>query len=107
MSGENSGGSTPTGELPNAKQSSEGDEDAADESGATTTSPRYRWKGLSTLVSLFLVVFYPAFLVVQNAGYLSAPDGTVMGVLTFSWLVAIAYAVGTDIMKDVQEIRGG
>lgn len=74
-----------------------------DDAGTTTT--RYRWKGLSTVVALFLVVQFPAFLVV-SAVYGFSPDGTVVGTLAFAWLVGIGYSVGTDILRDVQEIRG-
>lgn len=75
------------------------------EEGTGTTTTRWRWKGLSTVVALFLVVQFPAFLVV-SAVYGYAPDGTVVGTLAFAWFVGIGYSVGTDIVKDIQEIRG-
>lgn len=86
-----------------------GDEatDPAEDGDLTTTSPRYRWKGLSTIVTIYLVLLYPVFLYLTLSGQIATPDGTVTGILTLAWLTGIAYAVGPGIMKDVQEIRGG
>lgn len=79
-------------------------DDPTDGPGTTTT--RYRWKYLSTLVSLFLVFQFPAFLVLISFYGLEMPEGTVTGILAFAWLIGIAYSVGTDIVKEVKDIQG-
>ncbi|MGK7296919.1 MAG: hypothetical protein ACNS61_14035 [Candidatus Wenzhouxiangella sp. M2_3B_020] len=95
-----------SGEEPSEGDANPGGEEG-DPGSEQVGTPRYRWKGLSTVVALFLVLFYPAFLLLQLRGVVASPDGTVSGVLTLAWLSGIGYSVGTDILKEVQEIRGG
>jgi len=96
---------------------STGDATASDEAGGGdagrweigygTNTPRYRWKALSTLVAVFLVLYYPAVVFLSLAGEISSPGTATSSVLVLSWLSGIGYSIGTDILRDVREIRGG
>ena len=69
-----------------------------------THTPRYRWKYLSSAVSLGLALGYPIAL----AGGWLRPDalgGGTWSAVTTGWLMAVVYAVGTETYREVREAR--
>jgi len=71
----------------------------------TTKSNEYRWKYLSTIVTIFIVVGYTSILVGEAYGITEPVSGGTWTVFSGCFITVVAYSVGVDTMKKVKEIR--
>lgn len=70
-----------------------------------TRYEEYRYKYLSTIVTLTVVWAYSAVIVGRSFGLTKPLPGGTWATFTTAFFVAVAYSVGIDVFKQVSEIR--
>lgn len=83
------------------------DEDEVEDDDVGTTSEAYRWKYLSTYVTIVTTTGYLGLAYLDALGYVSNVSGGMWTTLTAAFLTCVAYSVGTDTLRAVQKARGG
>jgi len=78
------------------------DESAPD--GGTTTS-KYRWRYLSTVISVTITLGYLALVIGTAAGRLASPNGGTWATFSLAFLAVVAYSVGVDTLQAAMEAR--
>lgn len=80
-------------------------EDTEAEAKGETKDPDVRWKGLSTLLSLAIAIFYLGLptLAVVTSFELSAIPQAWWFMLTLGWVAVLAYTYGKDTIKAARE----
>jgi hypothetical protein len=90
-----------------ASRASENDRsrDETDENEAGTTDESYRWKYLSTLVTVVVTVGYTLLLLAQAYGVLGNVPGGTWATYSLAFLAVVAYSVGVDTLREAKKAR--
>lgn len=85
----------------------EPDPEDVTEGGGTTTAT-YRFKYLSTVVTVLVTLAYSGLVIGQAFGYTaSTVDGGTWATFSLAFVAVIAYSVGVDTLKEAAKARGG
>jgi len=90
----------------------ENNEDAEDpeevvDDAQGTTSERYRWRYLSTIVTVVVVIGYTGMVLLQATGYAEPTTGGTWATYSVAFLSVVAYSVGVDTLNEVRKQRDG
>jgi len=72
-----------------------------------TLTEKYRWKYLSSVVTVTVVFGYTALIAAQATGFSEPVSGGTWATYSAAFLATVAYAVGTDTLREVQRVRKG
>lgn len=81
-------------------------DETAEEDQSVISSAQYRYKHLSTVVTMSVVVAYLLLVLGQAFGYTAGPTepGT-WATFSLAFIGAIAYSVGVDTLKEAAALR--
>jgi hypothetical protein len=86
---------------------SEAEEPEEVHDGGGTLTEKYRWKYLSSVVTVTVVFGYTALIAAQATGFSEPVSGGTWATYSAAFLATVAYAVGTDTLREVQRVRKG
>lgn len=93
-----------------AEDETEAEEPEEVQEGGTTggtLTEKYRWKYLSSVVTVTVVFGYTALIAAQATGVSEPVAGGTWATYSVAFLATVAYAVGTDTLREVQRVRNG
>ena len=80
-------------------------DDSEDEAG--TTDEGYRWKYLSTVVTIVVTLGYVALTLTQALGIAGEVTGGTWATFSLAFLAVVAYSVGVDTLREAKKARAG
>lgn len=79
-----------------------------DASSGGTLDEDYRWKGLSTVVTLVTVVGYVTLVLGHAFGHTETElTGGTWATFTLAFLAVVAYSIGPSMVKQAAKAKGG
>jgi hypothetical protein len=78
-----------------------------DDDDSVTRSDEYRWKYLSTVVTVLVVGSYCILVLGDAYGVTEAITGGTWATYSLAFLAVVAYSVGVDTVREAQRMRNG